>query len=65
MRYIVVGGVAENLHGIHRMTYDIDILLDMEESNIQQFLELMKEWKFKPGVPVSIDDFADQSKRRN
>lgn len=65
IRYIVVGGVAVNLHGIPRMTYDIDILLDMEESNIKRFIELMKEWGFKPRVPVPIDDFADESKRRN
>ncbi len=36
----------------------------MIESNIKQFINLMKEWGFKPGARVSIDDFADECKRR-
>jgi hypothetical protein len=27
IKYIVVGGIAVNLHGIPRMTYDIDLIL--------------------------------------
>lgn len=65
IKYIVVGGVAVNLHGIPRMTYDIDILIDMSDSNIEQFLNLMKEWGFKPRVPVPIDDFACENKRND
>ena len=63
IKYLVVGGIAVNLYGIPRMTYDIDILIDMSDSNIEQFLNLMKKWGFKPRVPVQIDDFADKNKR--
>ena len=35
--YIVVGGLAVNLYGIPRMTYDIDILLDLDDKNIKSF----------------------------
>ncbi len=63
IRYLVVGGVAMNLYGIPRVTYDIDILLDLEDANIREFTQLMKEWGFKPKVPVNIMDFADQAKR--
>ena len=65
IKYLVVGGIAVNLYGIPRMTYDIDILIDMSDSNIEQFLNLMKEWGFKPRVPVPIDDFADKNKRND
>lgn len=34
IRCIVVGGMAVNLHGIPRMTYDIDLLLDIDDRNI-------------------------------
>ncbi len=61
IKYIIVGGVAINLHG---MTYDIDLLLDMTDANIKLFIDLMKEWGFKPRVPVSIDDFINKDKRR-
>ena len=65
IKYLVVGGIAVNLYGIPRMTYDIDILIDMSDSNIEQFLNLMKKWGFKPRVPVPIDDFADKNKRKD
>ncbi len=63
IRYLVVGGLAMNLHGVPRTTYDIDILLDMEDGNISALMQLMKEWGFKPKVPVSLTDFADTAKR--
>ena len=58
IRYIVVGGMAVNFHGIPRMTYDIDLLLDLEDSNLKKFIHLMKKWEFKPKVQVDIMDFA-------
>lgn len=65
IRYIVVGGMAVNFHGIPRMTYDIDLLLYLEDRNIEKFLKLMKRWNFKPKVPVDIMDFADGKKRKS
>lgn len=65
IRYIVVGGIAVNLYGIPRMTYDIDLLLDLEDKNLENFLLLLKEWEFRPKVPVDIMDFADREKRRD
>jgi len=63
IRYLVVGGVAMNLHGVPRVTYDIDILIDLEDANISALMGLMKEWGFKPKVPVNVMDFADREKR--
>jgi hypothetical protein len=65
IKYIVVGGLAVNLLGIPRLTYDIDLLLDMEDKNLQKFLTLMKEWGFKPKVTVDIMDFANEDNREN
>lgn len=33
--YVVIGGFAANLYGITRATYDIDIVVDLEEIHIQ------------------------------
>lgn len=63
IKYIVVGGLAVNLYGIPRMTYDIDLLLALEDKNLHRFLELLKKWGFKPKVPVDIMDFAVKDKR--
>lgn len=63
IRYIVVGGMAVNLHGVPRMTYDIDLLLDLEARNVERFIALVAGWGFKPKVPVRIEEFADPVKR--
>lgn len=63
IKYIVAGGIAVNLHGIPRMTFDIDIILDLKDENVKKYCELLKRWEFKPKVPVDIMDFADAKKR--
>ncbi len=63
VRYIVAGGMAVNLHGIPRMTYDIDLILDLEKDNLSQFLSLVKGWGFKPKIPVDIMDFTVEDNR--
>lgn len=63
IRYIVVGGIAVNLYGIPRMTYDIDLIIDLEDKNLGKFLKLLKGWGFRPKVPVDIMDFAKKENR--
>lgn len=63
VRYVVAGGMAVNLHGVPRMTYDIDLVLDLRNENLSKFLAKVKSWGFKPKVPVDIMDFADAGKR--
>lgn len=63
IKYIIVGGLAVNLYGIPRMTYDLDLLLDLEDENLTKFLNLLKKWGFKPKIPVDIMDFANKEKR--
>lgn len=63
IQYIVVGGMAVNFHGIPRATYDIDLLVYLEDNNLKKFLSLMRQWGFKPKAPVDIMDFSDKNKR--
>lgn len=63
IRYVVAGGMAVNLHGIPRMTYDIDLLLEMEDGNLEAFTAVMNEWGFRPRVPVELSDLAVREKR--
>lgn len=65
IKYVVVGGMAVNLHGVPRLTYDIDLLLYLEDKNLKRFLSLMKNWGFKPRIPVNIMDFAVKKKRED
>lgn len=64
IKYLVVGGIAVNLHGFPRVTGDLDIMLDLkDEKTMEQFVEVIKELGFKPRVPVIIDDFSCAEKR--
>lgn len=63
IKYIVVGGIAVNLYGIPRMTYDIDLILELEDKNLTKFIKLMKGWDFKPKIPVDIMDFTKKERR--
>ena len=65
INYIVCGGLAVNLNGIPRMTYVIDLLLEMEDENIRKYIKLVKKWSFSPKQPVNIEDFSDLEKRNN
>ena len=63
IRYLIAGGIAVNLYGIERATADIDIIVDLEDANLQRFIDAVKEMGFKPKVPVMIEDFIKKEKR--
>ncbi|MEW6607586.1 MAG: nucleotidyl transferase AbiEii/AbiGii toxin family protein [bacterium] len=58
VKYFVIGGLAVNFHGLPRFTYDIDILIEMEDENIKRLIDLLTKWGYKPKVPVNPYDFA-------
>jgi hypothetical protein len=64
VRYVVCGGLAVNLHGIPRMTADVDIILDMDESNLLKFEQCANELKYKVSVPIQLSQLADEAKRK-
>jgi hypothetical protein len=63
VRYLIIGGIAVNLHGYYRATGDLDILLSLDDKNVTKFIEAVKSLNLKPKVPVKIEEFADKSKR--
>ena len=63
VRYLVTGGVAMNLHGIPRMTADVDLFVDLERSNVGRFLAAVKALGFVPGIPVAAESLADPATR--
>src|SRR5712691_2936342 len=65
VRYLLVGGLAVNLHGVARFTADVDIMLALDAENLGHFVAAAKRLKLKPVVPVTLDDFADAAKVRS
>ncbi|MFA4844017.1 MAG: DUF6036 family nucleotidyltransferase [Candidatus Margulisiibacteriota bacterium] len=63
VRYLVVGGVALVLHGVVRLTGDLDLMIDLETANVELFLKTMTLIGYKPKLPVKAAEFADPQKR--
>ena len=64
VNYLIVGGIALNLHGVPRATFDLDIIVAWDESNIEKIEEILKNLNFKTMVPVSLSELKDKSKRK-
>ena len=43
IKYIIVGGLSVNLHGVPRVTQDVDIILSMDRNNIMNTLAILKK----------------------
>jgi predicted nucleotidyltransferase len=59
VRYVVVGGVAVNLHGYQRFTKDIDLVIELVPDRALKALQALEAIGYKPNVPVKLADFAD------
>lgn len=63
IHYVVIGGIAINLHGAPRMTADLDILADLRKENLSLLLETLQELGYRPKLPVSPHELLDPKKR--
>jgi hypothetical protein len=59
VRYVVVGGVAVNLHGYQRFTKDIDLVIELVPDRALKALQALEAIGYKPNIPVKLADFAD------
>jgi len=63
--YVVVGGVAVVMHGVVRLTADLDLMLHLDEKNLTRFVEVMNELGYRPRVPVKAESFIDPENRKS
>lgn len=63
VRYVVVGGVAVNLHGYQRFTKDVDLVIELVPKDTLRALEALQAIGYSPRLPVKIADFADPAVR--
>jgi hypothetical protein len=59
VEYLVVGGLAINLHGVERATMDVDLVLAMNEANLRCFLNAATRLTLKPVLPVPLQSLCD------
>jgi len=59
VRYAVAGGIALVLHGVVRLTVDLDIMLDLSQGNIEKFLAVMSDLCYAPKQHIKAEDLCD------
>jgi predicted nucleotidyltransferase len=50
VRYVLIGGLAANAHGVRRATRDVDIIVDRGRDNLERLAEAVRE--LEVGSPV-------------
>jgi hypothetical protein len=64
VRYLVVGGIAVNLHGRIRNTGDIDIIVDLNKNNLQNLEKALSDLDYVPRQPIKLTDAANPDVRK-
>ena len=59
VQYVLVGGLAVQLHGFLRSTFAIDLVLAMNDGNLSRFIAVAKQYGLAPVIPVPIDSLRD------
>lgn len=63
VRYLLVGGLAMNLHGVPRMTMDVDIVLALDDANLDAFIGCARRLGLTPQAPVPLETLKDPEQR--
>ena len=63
VRYCVVGGVAVNLHGIPRMTYDVDVVVPTTHEDLAAVDAVLTGLGLRPRLPLALVALADDALR--
>ena len=63
VRYLVAGGVAVVLHGVARLTADIDLIVDLAPSEAARAIAVLEHHGLRPRPPVKAAAFADPEVR--
>lgn len=57
VRFLIVGGIAVELSGYARATFDIDILIDHENENVSRFLGSLAAFGAGYAKELVVEDF--------
>jgi len=63
VKYVLVGGIAVNLHGSVRSTADLDILVEMSEDNLKKIVKILKRRGYRVKQPVDPMKIVDSKTR--
>ncbi|HEY0789576.1 MAG TPA: nucleotidyl transferase AbiEii/AbiGii toxin family protein [Chthoniobacterales bacterium] len=55
VQFVVAGGVAVVLHGIERLTLDLDVAVSPDRDNLRRFLAALRRLELEPRAPVPAE----------
>ncbi len=64
IRYVLVGGLAVLLHGVDRLTADIDLVVDLAPEQASRAVATLLALGFRTQIPVDAREFADPAVRK-
>ena len=59
VKYLIIGGVAAVLHGVPRVTFDLDILIEATEVNVKYLLDAMLDAKLGTAALTTVKEILD------
>jgi len=65
VKYLIVGGLAVNLYGIPRFTFDLDIIVENKKENYENLVKALKKLHFIPKINEKIENLIDEDKRNH
>ena len=65
VKYVLVGGIAVNLHGAFRTTADLDILVEMSDKNLRCVVQILKKKGYRVRQPVDPKGIAVRKTRED
>lgn len=63
VRYLVVGGLAVAAHGFGRVTFDVDLVVQLRSDNLQRAIRALQTLGYDSLVPERAEGFADTATR--
>ena len=64
VRFVLVGGLALVLHGLDRLTADVDLVIDLSTESAQAAVQALTMAGYRPLAPVDPVALADPEQRR-
>ncbi len=62
--YVVIGGVALVMHGVVRLTADLDLMVSLDRDNLGKLLAAMAELGYRPRIPEPPEALLDPDRRK-
>jgi len=64
VRYLIAGGLAVVAHGYGRVTFDLDLVVQLHPDNVRRAMSALESLGYRPVAPVHAQDFADPNIRQ-